>query len=64
MIGEWRASDLPTGHRSDGFLGDSYDAMPIHDHFKRIDDDAVLAIMNGKAALDNGRHMYFFLERL
>ena len=115
MIGEWRASDLPTGHRSDGFLGDSwfgtnfnsatdvqpiicvdadgkkfenttlmkggaslwmeefrgevtatmvYDAMPIHDHFKRIDDDAVLAIMNGKGALDNGRHMYFFLERL
>ena len=41
-----------------------YDAMPIHDHFKRIDDDAVLAIMNGKGALDNGRHMYFFLERL
>jgi hypothetical protein len=40
-----------------------YDAMPIHDHFKKVDDDAVVAITNGKGALDNGRHMYFLLER-
>ena len=24
MIGEWKAGDLPTGHRGDGFLGDSW----------------------------------------
>ncbi len=115
MIGEWRGGDLPAGHRSDGFLGDSwfgttfrsasdvqpiicvdddgnkyedttlmkggaslwmeqfrgdvtatmvYDAMPIHDHFKKVDDDAVLAITNGKGALDHGRYMYFYLERV
>jgi Domain of unknown function (DUF4334) len=40
-----------------------YDAMPIHDHFKKVDDNAVVAITNGKGALDNGRYMYFYLER-
>ena len=24
MIGEWTGGDLPTGHRGDGFLGDSW----------------------------------------
>jgi hypothetical protein len=115
MIGEWKGGDLPTGHRGDGFLGNTwygttfrsasdvqpiicvdaegnkyedtklmkgaaslwmeefrdevtatmvYDAMPIHDHFKKVDDNAVLAITNGKGALDNGRYMYFYLERV
>ena len=41
-----------------------YDAMPIHDHFKKVDDNAVLAITNGKGALDHGRDMYFYLERV
>ena len=25
-----------------------YDGQPIHDHFKKIDDNAVMGIMNGK----------------
>jgi hypothetical protein len=45
-----------------------YDGAPVHDHFKKIDDDAVLGIMNGKGALDvssgAGRHLYFYLERV
>ncbi|WP_422743980.1 DUF4334 domain-containing protein [Mycobacterium sp. WMMD1722] len=45
-----------------------YDGAPVHDHFKKIDDDAVLGIMNGKGALDfssgTGRHLYFYLERV
>jgi Domain of unknown function (DUF4334)/GXWXG protein len=41
-----------------------YDAGPIHDHFKKVDDDAVLAITNGNGALDHGRYMYFCLQRL
>ncbi len=44
-----------------------YDGQPVHDHFKRIDDDAVMGIMNGKGVLDFqngvGRYYYFFLER-
>jgi hypothetical protein len=41
-----------------------YDGVPIHDHFKRVDDTAVIAITNGKGALDNGRYFYFYLERV
>lgn len=45
-----------------------YDGAPVHDHFKKIDDNAVLGIMNGKGALDfssgAGRHLYFYLERV
>lgn len=41
-----------------------YDGQPVHDHFKQIDDDTVMGIMNGKSVLDNGRYYYFFLERV
>ena len=39
-----------------------YDGQPTHDHFKRIDDNAVMGIMNGKFALKGGRYYYFYLE--
>jgi hypothetical protein len=41
-----------------------YDGQPTHDHFKKIDANAVMGIMNGKRALDNGRYFYFYLERV
>jgi hypothetical protein len=41
-----------------------YDGQPTHDHFKRIDDTAVIGIMNGKFALKGGRPAYFYLERV
>ncbi|WP_029116246.1 DUF4334 domain-containing protein [Mycobacterium sp. URHB0044] len=41
-----------------------YDGQPIHDHFKKIDDGAVMGIMNGKHVLDAGRYFYFYLERV
>ena len=41
-----------------------YDGVPIHDHFKMVDDTTAMGIMNGKAALDKGRHLYFYLERV
>ncbi|MEB3070599.1 DUF4334 domain-containing protein [[Mycobacterium] vasticus] len=41
-----------------------YDGQPTHDHFKRVDDDAVMGIMNGKGVLDQGRYFYFYLERI
>ncbi len=45
-----------------------YDGAPVHDHFKRVDDNAVMGIMNGKGALDHSsgtpRHLYFYLERV
>jgi len=41
-----------------------YDGQPVHDHFKKIDDDAVMGIMNGKGVRDNGKYYYFYLERV
>ena len=29
-----------------------YDGQPVHDHFKKVDDDAVMGIMNGKGVVD------------
>jgi hypothetical protein len=41
-----------------------YDGQPVHDHFKTIDDNAVMGIMNGKGVVYNGRYFYFYLERV
>ncbi|MCZ1012087.1 DUF4334 domain-containing protein [Streptomyces lydicus] len=41
-----------------------YDGLPILDHFKRIDAETLLGVMNGKDVLDDrGHHFYFVLER-
>lgn len=40
-----------------------YDGQPVFDHFKAVDDDTLLGIMNGKGVLVGGRHYYFLLER-
>ncbi|MFC7450358.1 DUF4334 domain-containing protein [Rhodococcus daqingensis] len=40
-----------------------YDGMPVFDHFKRVDDQTLMGIMNGKAVLDGGEHFYFALMR-
>ncbi|MFH8221988.1 DUF4334 domain-containing protein [Streptomyces sp. NPDC018057] len=42
-----------------------YDGMPVFDHFKRVDDDTLLGVMNGKAApLSASGHLFYFgLER-
>jgi hypothetical protein len=41
-----------------------YDGRPVHDHFKVVDDNAVMGIMNGKVALDGDKYLYFYLERV
>ena len=42
-----------------------YDGMAVFDHFKRVDDDTLMGVMNGKPGLvlAEGRHFYFGLER-
>lgn len=42
-----------------------YDAMPVLDHFVRVDDSTVLGVMNGKPELvrDDGQLFWFGLER-
>jgi len=45
-----------------------YDGQPVHDHFKKVDDNTVIGIMNGKGAVDHSsgspRYLYFYLERV
>lgn len=42
-----------------------YDGQPTHDHFKVVDDNTVMGIMDGKGqVLDNGRYFYFYLQRV
>ena len=41
-----------------------YDGQPVHDHFKKIDDDAVMGIMNGKGvSTQDGRPVLLLLPR-
>ncbi|MFE6159302.1 aldehyde dehydrogenase family protein [Streptomyces sp. NPDC056486] len=42
-----------------------YDGMPVFDHFKRVDDNTLLGVMNGKAsAVSASGHLFYFgLER-
>ena len=40
-----------------------YDGQPVIDHFKAVDDDTLLGVMNGRGVRHEGRHYYFVLER-
>lgn len=46
-----------------------YDGVPIFDHLRKIDDDTLLGVMNGKHfdgspdVVDNGKYLFFVLER-
>jgi hypothetical protein len=41
-----------------------YDALPVLDHFRKVDDSTVMGVMNGKEMVfDNGHHLYFLLDR-
>ena len=40
-----------------------YDGQPIFDHFKRVDEDTLMGIMDGKKAVIDGSYYYFLLIR-
>ncbi|MCF8608796.1 DUF4334 domain-containing protein [Gordonia sp. HY285] len=40
-----------------------YDGQPVIDHFKRVDDDTLMGVMNGSTSLVRDKHFYFFLTR-
>jgi hypothetical protein len=40
-----------------------YDGQPVLDHFKQVDEDTLMGIMNVKGVPAEGPHFYFFLER-
>lgn len=47
-----------------------YDGAPIFDHFRKVDDNTVMGVMDGKPfagfpdIVANGRHYFFFLKRI
>ncbi|MCH2016856.1 DUF4334 domain-containing protein [Acinetobacter ursingii] len=47
-----------------------YDSAPIFDHFRKVDENTLMGIMNGKSipgrpdVIQNGKYFYFYLERL
>jgi len=40
-----------------------YDGQPVLDHFKRVGEDTLLGIMNGRGVRDQGHYYYFRLDR-
>ena len=59
------ASLWPVEFRGETTATMVYDAMPVFDHFKRVDADTLMGIMNGKleAAFGVKDLYYFWLER-
>ncbi len=40
-----------------------YDGQPVFDHFKRVDENTLMGVMNGSTSLVRDEHFYFFLVR-
>lgn len=63
--GGGEASLWPVGFRGETTASMVYDKMPVVDHFKAVDDDTLMGIMNGKleSAFGVKDLYYFWLER-
>ncbi|GAA3949790.1 DUF4334 domain-containing protein [Gordonia caeni] len=62
-IGKGEASLWPVGFRGEVTASMVYDGQPVIDHFKRVDENTLMGIMNGKTSLVRDRHFYFYLQR-
>lgn len=65
QTGRGEASLWEVGFRGEVTATMVYDGMAVFDHFKKVDDDTVIGVMNGKGKLvfDDGEHYWFGLER-
>jgi hypothetical protein len=63
--GGGEASLWPVEFRGETTATMVYDRMPVLDHFKKVDDDTLMGIMNGKleSAFGISDLYYFWLER-
>ena len=41
-----------------------YDGQPVLDHLKRVDENTLMGIMDGKRQRVSGNYLYFLLERI
>ncbi|MEU3788344.1 DUF4334 domain-containing protein [Streptomyces fructofermentans] len=62
-LGKGEASLWTVEFRGESTATMVYDGQPVLDHFKRVDDTALMGIMNVKGVPDEGPFFYFFLER-
>jgi hypothetical protein len=64
-LGNGEASLWPVEFRGEVTATMVYDGMPVLDHFKWVDENTLMGIMNGKPqyVLDKGQFYYFLLER-
>ena len=62
-IGKGEASLWMVGFRGEVTASMVYDGQPVIDHFKRVDENTLMGIMNGKTSLVRDRHFYFYLQR-
>ncbi|WP_424308586.1 DUF4334 domain-containing protein [Gordonia sp. (in: high G+C Gram-positive bacteria)] len=62
-IGKGEASAWMVEFRGESTASMVYDGQPVIDHFKRVDEDTLMGIMNGKTSLVRDRHFYFYLVR-
>ncbi|MFT4085549.1 MAG: DUF4334 domain-containing protein [Gordonia sp. (in: high G+C Gram-positive bacteria)] len=62
-IGKGEASLWMVEFRGEVTASMVYDGQPVIDHFKRVDDDTLMGVMNGKTSLVRDRHFYFYLQR-
>ena len=65
IIGRWVAGDpeLEETFRGEVTASMVYDGQPVIDHFKLVDADTLLGVMNGKGVTFRDQHYFFVLER-
>ena len=63
-LGRGEASLWTVEFRGESTATMVYDGQPIFDHFKRVDENTLMGIMNGKNVPADGPFFYFVLERL
>jgi uncharacterized protein DUF4334/GXWXG protein len=63
-LGKGEASLWSVEFRGESTATMVYDGQPVLDHFKRVDKDTLMGIMNGKHLAPDGPYFYFLLERV
>ncbi|MDX2937795.1 DUF4334 domain-containing protein [Streptomyces ipomoeae] len=62
-LGKGEASLWVVEFRGESTATMVYDGQPVFDHFKRVDDNTLMGIMNGKDIPADGPYYYFILDR-
>ncbi|BCJ70413.1 DUF4334 domain-containing protein [Polymorphospora rubra] len=64
VLGKGEASLWTVEFRGESTATMVYDGQPVFDHFKRVDENTLMGIMNGKNFPADGPFFYFVLERV